>query len=209
MMSQGNHASSGEGRQIDYCNGIVFLDGVAQGIAEDQAPFGISVQDFNLFPIVGRYDVTRTLGVPTREIFCSRNDSYHVQFRFDLSDSIHRSQNRSRTAHVEFHLVHRLAWFKRNSSRIKCYAFTNHCQSVFRFRMPVFHENQLGRRDRTLGNPQQHSHAKFFHFFFFDDFVFEPFSFTKIFSFLRKFPRIHIICWSISQGSCNVGRNGS
>ena len=41
MMSQGNHTSSGEGRQIDYCNGIVFLDSVAQGIAEDQAPFGI------------------------------------------------------------------------------------------------------------------------------------------------------------------------
>ena len=69
MMSQGNHTSSGEGRQIDYCNGIVFLDGVAQGIAEDQAPFGISVQDFNLFPIVGRYDITRSLGVPTPEDF--------------------------------------------------------------------------------------------------------------------------------------------
>jgi hypothetical protein len=208
-MSPGGPPSSGEGCPIGYRLGIVFLDGVAPGITSDQAPFGISVPDFTLFPLGGRYDFPRTLGIPPRGIFCSRYDSYHVQFRFILSDSLHRSLHRSRTAHVEFHLVLRLAWFERNPSRIKCYAFTNDCQSVFRFRVPVFPENQLGRRDGTLGNPQQPSPAQFFHFFFFDDFVFEPFGFTKIFSFLRKFPRIHILCWSISPGSCNVGKSGS
>ena len=88
--------------------------------------------------------LAEAFGGVARPVLCrGRLDFALVQIylRIYLPNNFHGTQNCSSTAHIELHFIHIPSWFKRYSSRIKCYSFANQRNCLFCFLMKIFHQN--------------------------------------------------------------------
>ena len=123
-VTQRNDTRASQSSHVDDCAWLEFGD-IGQGIAQDQAPLGVRVQDFNGLATHAGYDIAWLDGATIRHVFARRNHCHHIDGRLQLANGLHGTQHAGCATHVELHFVHFGSGFDGNAARVKRDAFAH------------------------------------------------------------------------------------
>ena len=79
---------------------------VMKRVAEDQAAFGVGVEDFDGETGGAGDDVAGLDGAAIGHVFAGGDQADDVERQIELGHGLHRADDAGRAAHVEFHFVH-------------------------------------------------------------------------------------------------------
>ena len=162
-MAERDHAGARQGRDVDDGVGAEFLR-VRERIAQDQAAFGVGVEDLDRLARHRGDDVAGARGRSVRHVFAGRHDADDIDGRAHAGERADRAQDAARAGHVELHLVHFGAALERYAAGIEGDALADQHQGLFRLgRAGVAQHDQLGRLARAGADRQQRAHAQALH----------------------------------------------
>src|SRR5690606_26645954 len=92
---------------------------VIEGITENEAPFGIRIDDFDRLSRHGGDDIARTLGVTVRHVFHKADDADSVDLSLARRKRVHQADHGSRATHIALHVFHSSTGFDGNAPRIE------------------------------------------------------------------------------------------
>jgi hypothetical protein len=104
-VAQGDDAGAGEGGDVDHGDGVEAL-GVGERVAQDQAAFGVGVEDLDGLAGHGGDDVAGLDGASRRACSRWRDQADHVDRQLHLRDGLEGAEHAGGAAHVVLHLVH-------------------------------------------------------------------------------------------------------
>src|SRR5687767_12793259 len=78
----------------------------AEGVSEDEAAFGVGVDDLDGAAIHGGDDIAGLRCVAPRHVLGAGGDGNDVELRLELGDSTYGGDNGSGAGHVGFHGLH-------------------------------------------------------------------------------------------------------
>jgi hypothetical protein len=93
--------------------------GVGQRIAQDEAAFGVGIQDLDRLARHADDDVARLDGRAARHVLAGRDDADQVQLRLQRRDRVQRAEHARGAAHVELHLVHLASRLDRDAAGVE------------------------------------------------------------------------------------------
>ena len=109
------------------------MGGVGEGVAQDQAAFGIGVEDFDGGAVHSGYDVAGLVGGGIGHVFAGGGDGDEVDGQFGAGGGNEGADYAGGAAHVEFHFVHFSTGLEGNAAAVEGYAFAyqNNGRGVF------------------------------------------------------------------------------
>ena len=111
VVAEGDDAGAGEGGHVDDGGGFVAFC-VGEGVAEDEAAFGVGVEDFDGEAGHGGDDVAGFGGVACGHVFAGGDEADDVDFWLGFTEGFKCAEQRCRATHVVFHFVHACAGFE-------------------------------------------------------------------------------------------------
>ena len=84
VVTQCDHARTGECCHINHGGGFVAF-GIGEGVAQNQATFGVGIQNFNGQTGHGGDDVARLVGIARRHVFAGGDQADHIDIGFELA----------------------------------------------------------------------------------------------------------------------------
>eukprot|EP01022_Parablepharisma_sp_SALTPOND_P021765 TRINITY_DN435_c1_g1_i1.p1 TRINITY_DN435_c1_g1~~TRINITY_DN435_c1_g1_i1.p1 ORF type:complete len:1304 (+),score=494.29 TRINITY_DN435_c1_g1_i1:15351-19262(+) len=160
VMAQCHDAGAGEGGDIDH-GGRLEAFHVGQGVAQDQAAFGIGVEHFDGLAGHRGDDVARLGGTARGHVFAGRDDTDDVQFQVQFGDGAEGAQHGSGAAHVVLHLVHVQAWLERDATGVEGDALAHqYHRCVLGLATHVLDDDELGRLVAAIGDRQEAAHLQ-------------------------------------------------
>ena len=123
-MAQSDHTSTSQSSDIDHGAGLETL-GVGQGVAQHQTPFSVGVQYLDGLSAHAGDHIAGLQGFAARHVFTCHDQAHHIDGGLELGQSFKGAQHAGRTTHIELHLVHARAGFKRDATGIKGDAFAH------------------------------------------------------------------------------------
>ena len=123
-VAEGDDARAGEGGGVDEGGGFE-LRGVGEGVAEDEAAFGVGVEDFDGGAVHGGYDVAGFACARVGHVFAGGDDGDEVDRQAGFGGGGECADDAGRAAHVVFHFVHRFAGFERDAAGVEGDAFAD------------------------------------------------------------------------------------
>ena len=144
-MTQSYDASACEGGDVNDGAGFETL-GIGERIAQNEAPFGVGVQNFNGLTTHAGDHVPRFQGFTARHVFAGGYQTHHIHRRFEPRQRFKGSQHAGSTAHVELHLVHARTGLQRNTARVKGDALADQYHRGLRSRSPLVLQHDEAKR---------------------------------------------------------------
>ena len=149
-----NHGAGQRGDVDDRCRFVAL--GIGERIAQNQASFGIGVQDFDGLPRHALDDIARLGGSPVRHVLAGRDQTDDVDLGFELPDRAKCAQDARRAAHVEFHLVHVETGLERNPAAIEGNSLADQDEGFLLLpRAPILEHNELRRLIAAVGHRKE------------------------------------------------------
>ena len=111
FVTESHDACAGEGCKVNDVFRIK-LCCLPKSISKNKSSFCIGVEHFDGLSRKGRDDVTRTLCVGCRHVFCHAGNCSDLASKPSCSEGLHGPKDRCRAAHVVLHFVHVSAWFE-------------------------------------------------------------------------------------------------
>src|SRR5208337_4803351 len=138
------------------------LAGVAEAVGQDEAAFGVGVDDFDRLAGHGDLNVSGLLRFAGGHVFGGADNGGNLHFRLEQRDGSHDADHGGGSGHVVFHFFHAVGGFYRNASGVEGYAFAN--QSEVNFvdcaHGIVAQDNERGRFVGALGDSPESAHLE-------------------------------------------------
>ena len=156
---QCDHARAGERGVIDQMIGLE-LRCIMQRVAEDHSPFGVGVDDLHGLAIHHRDDVARLVCAAARQIVRRRNGAGDLHSQIELRRRFDGADDRRRSAHVEFHLLHSFRGLDGDAAGIEGDAFADQRDMLLCLLRRVLHDHEarLFVRAAIDGDEAAHPH---------------------------------------------------
>ena len=139
---------------------------VGQGIAQDQPPFCVRVEDFDGLATHAGDHVAWLDGLPVGHVLAGGNHTHHVHGGLKFGQRCKGTQHAGRAAHVELHLVHFRCRLDGNAAGVKRDAFAHqHHRRRTSFTTSVVHHDESQGFNRPPGDRQKCAHGKRFDLF--------------------------------------------
>ena len=123
-VAERNHDGSGEGGGIDQM-GAAELAGVAESVGENEAAFGIGVDDLDRLAGHGDLHVAGLLRFAGGHVFGGADDGGDLHFRLEQRDGAHDADHGGAAGHVVFHFLHAVGGLDRNAAGVEGDAFAD------------------------------------------------------------------------------------
>ncbi len=163
-LAEGDADGTGERSRVDQVGGAELLS-VVEAISENEAAFGIGVENFDRFAGHSGKDVSGFVGAGVGHIFRRANDAKDAHGGFKVRDGLHGTEHCGRTGHVVLHFVHVVGGLDGDAAGVEGDAFANEAEDgsvgrrwEFGF---VTEDDEGGRFGGALGNGSEGTHAEF------------------------------------------------
>ena len=161
VMAERDHEGAGERGDVDDGRGLEAL-GVGQRIAQDQAAFGVGVEDLDGLARHAGDDVARLGGLAARHVVAGRDQADQVDLELQFGHRAQRAQHAGGAAHVELHLVHLGARLQRDAAGVErdALADQHHRRRPSCARALVLHDDEPRRLLGAARHRQERAHAQ-------------------------------------------------
>src|SRR6478752_100569 len=105
VAAEGDEASTGECGEVDDAGGVV-LKGDVEDVGENEAAFGVGVENFDRFAAASGKHVAQFVGIAAEHVFDEAAEADHVNGELEAGDGLHRAEHGGRAGHVAFHRFH-------------------------------------------------------------------------------------------------------
>ena len=105
VIAEGHDDGAGEGGGVDQVGGSE-LAGVAETVGQDEAAFGVGVDDLDGFAVHGELHVAGLLGLGVGHVLAAAEDGDDAHVGLEQGDGAHGSDHGGGAAHVVLHLFH-------------------------------------------------------------------------------------------------------
>src|SRR3569832_2415744 len=120
--------------------------GIGQRIAQDQAAFGIGVEDFDGLAGHRGDDVAGFVGVGIRHVFTGRDEADDVERQAQFADGAEGADDCAAAAHVVVHLVHLGRRLERNAAGVEGDRLANQYHGLVAFGAAFMFQHDETRR---------------------------------------------------------------
>ena len=164
-MAERDDDGARQGREFDHGLRLELLLRVPHGVAQDQSPLGVGVDDLDGLARHRLHHVTRTLGIAVRHVLDQGADGDDVGLGLAPGDQTHGPGDGAGTAHVPLHVFHAASGLQRNATGIEgdTLADQRDRRLVLRAVHPA-HDQELRLALAALADSQQDVHAELLHF---------------------------------------------
>ncbi len=118
VIAEGDDDGAGEGCGVDEVGGSE-LAGVAETVGEDEAAFGVGVDDLDGFAVHGELHVAGLLGLGVGHVLAAAEDGDDAQVGLEQGDGAHGSDHGGGAAHVVLHLFHAIGGLDADAAGVK------------------------------------------------------------------------------------------
>ena len=144
---------AGEGGGVDEVGGAEGF-GVVEAVGEDEAAFGVGVDDLDGLAGHGGDDVAGFEGVAVGHVFGGADDADDADGGLELGDGAHGADHGGGAGHVVLHLVHVVGGLDGDAAGVEGDAFADEAEDGrvggWRRGGLVAHDDERGRLGRSL-----------------------------------------------------------
>ena len=160
-MAQRNDDGAGQRRQLYHCLRLEFLLGVPHGIAQDQAAFGVGIDDLDGLARHRRDHVARARRIAVGHVLDQGADAHNIGLGLAPGQKAHRAGDGAGAAHVPFHVFHAACGLQRDAAGVEGHAFADQRDRLLVLGSvhPAHHE-ELRLAFTALADRHQHVHAE-------------------------------------------------
>ncbi len=172
-VAEGNDDGSGEGGGVDDV-GDTETASVFNGVDEDEAAFGVGVENFNGFAAEGGDDVAGADGAAAAHVFDGGDDGGDGDAGLELGEGLHGTDDGRAAGHVVLHFLHAVGGLDGDAAGVEGDAFADEAEVILRGCRRGVAEDDHGRRfGRASGDTEERAHAELLHAVFIEDFAIE------------------------------------
>ena len=201
-MTECDHAGPGQCGDIDHHRGLEAL-GVGQCVTQDQAAFGIGVENLDGLARHAGDHVARLHGVAGGHVLARRNDADQVELGLEFGDRTQRAEHARSAAHVVFHLVHLGACLQRDTAGVEGDALADQHHRRLRLgRAVVARHDEAQRLGRGLRDRQKRPHAEFLAGLAVEHLDLEAVLFAEFFGYVGQMGRRAVVAGPVGPLAC-------
>ena len=154
LRPQGHPGRAGQRGHVDQQIGFAFSS-VGQGVAQDDAAFGIGVTNLDVQAFARFEDITGAKGIACDGVFYRRYEQLQMHGQLERHHQLRQAKRRGRTAHVLLHPAHAVGAFDVQATAVKTNALANKAQTRMLGVAPV----QLDQARRARGGTAHGMHT--------------------------------------------------
>ncbi len=148
------------------------LLGIVDAVGEDEAAFGVGVEDFDGFAGHGGLDVSGLLRFATGHIFGGRNDADYFYVGLESGDGAHDAEHGGTASHVVLHFFHALGRLDGDAAGVEGNGFADEADdgsAGLGIGGSVGDNDNAGRLDAALSDAEKSAHFEISDFLFVED----------------------------------------
>src|SRR5713226_395171 len=169
----GERLVGAEDADVDVGEGDDDGAGERGGIDEDEAAFGVGIEDFDGFTGHGGLDVAGLLRFAAGHIFGGRHDANYFDAGLEGGESAHDAEHGGAASHVVLHFFHAVGGLDGDAASVEGDSFadeTDHWCAGLRIRGRIRDDHDARRLGTSLGDAEERAHFEIGDFIFIQDF---------------------------------------
>ncbi len=123
-VAEGDHDCAGQRCRVHQMSAAE-LARVEQTVGQDEASFGVGVDDLNAFARHGNLHVAGLLRFAGGHVLGGAHDADHLHFRLQQRDGAHGPDHGGAARHVVFHLLHAVGGLDRDAPGVESNSFAD------------------------------------------------------------------------------------